>query len=137
MQGWIKLMQTFRQSDPPTNEPVRILPNSVLNNTFSNGTSSQQEQNLFQESLPYTTMTTRNNHRLQSSDNMITLDSPPNIFNSPTVVSLASTPGQTTDDLPVVENDLESEARSRRESLPSIEIESTTTSSSTSTGLEK
>jgi hypothetical protein len=137
MQGWFKLMETLRPSGPSSNQSVRLLPNSNLNNTFVNGTLSNQ-RNLFEESLPPTINT--GNHILNSSVAMhstTTLDSPPNIFNSPSLISVTSTPRQTIDDIPCGESELVLESRARRESIPSVEIESTTTSSSTSTGLKK
>ncbi|CAF0970907.1 unnamed protein product [Adineta steineri] len=127
MQGWIKLMETIRNSDPPSNESATFLPNS----NFHNYRNSMQHQNLFNQSLPLTTNT--NDYLLKSSERIntiITLDSPPNIFDSSSIISLDTTPRQIIDDILSVENELISRSRLRRESIISLEIESPTTTAS-------
>ncbi|CAF3336224.1 unnamed protein product [Rotaria sp. Silwood1] len=135
MQGWFKLMETIRKSGSQSNEQMKSLPNSNLNTNLIRDTLSRQ-QNSFQKSL---LSTNTNGHSLKSPERIITLntiDSPPNIFNSPSIISLASTPGQIIEDIPSVE--LELTSRIIRESIPLIELESPTTaaSSPTSTGLK-
>ncbi len=125
-------METYRKSGPPSNESTRLFPNSNLNNNLVNNISTRQ-QNLFERSLPITTNT--NGHILRSSETINTtntLDSPPNIFNSPSIISIASTPRQIIDDIPFVDLEPASTPRLRRESIPLIEMESTIATASSS-----
>ncbi|CAF4678508.1 unnamed protein product [Rotaria sp. Silwood1] len=133
MQGWFKLMETIRKSGSQSNEQMKSLPNSNLNTNLIRDTLSRQ-QNSFQKSL---LSTNTNGHSLKSPERIITLntiDSPPNIFNSPSIISLASTPGQIIEDIPSVE--LELTSRIIRESIPLIELESPTTAASSPTSTD-
>ncbi|UJR25931.1 hypothetical protein I4U23_007279 [Adineta vaga] len=124
MHGWIKLMQTIRQTDPPTNNSVRLLSSRTYTNDLT-----LHEQNLPTQSSIMTTEKT--DHLLPISQSMITpiaLDSPPNIFDSPSIISLESTPTHIIDDILSIENELLSESRFRHGSIASLEIESTTAS---------
>ncbi|CAF2013141.1 unnamed protein product [Rotaria magnacalcarata] len=121
MKGWFKLIETIRKSGSEPNESIRSLPNSNFNNNFI----TNKQRNSFEHPLQ---STDTNGHSLESSDlitTIHTLDSPPNIFNSPSIISISSTPRQTIEDIPSVE--MESTSQLRRESAPSVEIESSVT----------
>jgi hypothetical protein len=129
MQGWFNLIEKLRRSGSSTNESIRSLPNSNLNNNRLNTISSKQ-QNSFDKSLPNTTNT--NGHTLRSSETINTPDSPPNIFNSPSIISIASTPRQIINDLSFMEAESTPTSRLRRGSIPIIDIGSPTVTSSSS-----
>ncbi|CAF1039536.1 unnamed protein product [Rotaria sordida] len=126
MQGWFKLMEKIRKTGSQSNDSIRSLPNSNLNNNHIIDTLSQQ-QNSFEKSLP---SINTNGHLLKSPETINTIDSPPNIFNSPSIISLESTPRQIIEDIPSVE--IESASRLIRESIPLIELESSTTTAASS-----
>ncbi|CAM4952280.1 unnamed protein product [Rotaria socialis] len=126
MKGWFKLIETIRKSGSESNESIRSLPNSNLNNNFITNT----QRNSFEHPLQSTNI---NGHSLESSELITTihaLDSPPNIFNSPSIISISSTPRQNIEDIPSVE--MESTSQLRRESAPFIEIESSVTTAGSS-----
>lgn len=119
MLGWFKLLEKFRKSDAQSNDSTRSLTNSNLNHT------SSRQQNSF--SNPSNT----NGHILRSSETVntpITLDSPPNIFNSPSIISITSTPRPIIDDPPFVDTEPVSTVTLEKE----LEMESTITTASSS-----
>ena len=120
MQGWFKLMETIRKTDPPSNQRIRSLSNSNSANNYNHNSLTQQP-NSYEKSFPLPINT--NGHILKPSETTNTLDSPPNIFNSPSIVSLASTPGQIIENMPVIEPVLTSTPELRRENIPLVEID--------------
>ena len=127
MQGWFKLVETIRKSGSQANRSVKSVPSSNLNDNLVDNASSRQ-QNLLEKSV---SLADTNGHILQSPEtNNTTI-----ILNSPPIISLPPTPRQTTEDI----SSLEVESTFRRNSVPLLEIESTTTttaSSPASTGLK-
>lgn len=111
MQGWLKLMETYRKSGSSSTPSVRSLPNRNLN---SNNTLSRQQNSL--------SMTNNTNGHIET---IHTLDSPPNIFNSPSIISLDSTPRHTVEDISYIDLELASSPRLIRDIIPIIELEST------------
>ena len=118
MHGWIKLRETILQSGPPSNESTRTLLNSNRKNSLSK---------------PQTSLANTNGHTVTSFEtisNTSTFNSPANPVNSPSIVSLASTPRQVIDDTTSLEIEPLSTSRIGRE----FEMESP---SRTSTGMHE
>ena len=122
MLGWLKLIETIRQSDLLSSESPRLLASNQLNNS----SSSRHEH-----SSPYSTNT--NGHlfeALEADIPTITLDSPLNIFNSPTIISLESSPTPIFDDFPFI--DIEPISTSNLEMDPTLPVTSSSSPESTS-----
>lgn len=135
MQGWFKLIEKIRQTSPHSDESIRSSSQDRINNNLGNNILAKKQQTQFEKSV---ILANTNGHVSKSFETINTLDSPTNIFHSPSIISLGSTPGQNIED--VCSNEFESMTtlRSRRESIPLVELESTTTtaaSSPTSSGL--
>ena len=93
MLGWMKLMETIRKSDPPSNASTRLLPNSNLRKT------------LFKQKSSFSNATHTNGHILTSSETINTpvpSKSPQNIFDCPLITNNSSTPGQNAGDPPPI-----------------------------------
>lgn len=117
MKGWIKLMETCRNKRPSIEQRIRTYPKNRFH----------KPNNLLTTSL------NTNGHRLKSSEpikSTITLNSPPNIFSSPSIISIESSPKQVMDDIPSIEIEPITPPACTRDSLPYIEIQSTVSPSS-------
>jgi len=121
MKGWIKLMETYRQKRPSTEQTIR---------TYSKNTKFTKSNNLLTTSL------NTNGHRLLPCEpikSTITVNSPPNIFSSPSIISIESSPKQIMDDIPSIEIEpITPPSCTRDDRLSSIETQ--TTISSVSSG---
>lgn len=123
MQGWFKLIETIRKSNSPSTNSIRSSPNS--SNSASHPITNKQ-QNSFDKALQPTNI---NGHSLPSLSliaTLNTLDSPPNIFNSPSIISISSTPQQIIEDFPIIEIESTYPSQLPRENLAGIEIDSPT-----------
>ncbi len=126
MLGWMKLMETIRKSDPPSNASTRLLPNSNLRKT------SFRQKSSFSNSIH------TNGHILTSPKTVntpIPSKSPQNIFDCPSITSISSTQGQVIDDPPPI--NIEPVPTRRLEREVQMDATSTTASSSSpsSTGI--
>lgn len=122
MQGWIKLAETYRKPGSSSQESNRLSTNRNLNNINNNKSSTQQET--LQNSYSMTTNT--NGHMLTTTDTINPLDSPPNIFDSASIISVESSPRNTNDDISLIDLEPPLSPRLMRDHIPIIDLESTT-----------
>jgi hypothetical protein len=80
MRGWFKLIETIRQTDPPSTSSNELCKSSSNSNT-TNGHISKSPETIHIDSLPSTS---------------------PNLISSPPIISLASTPKQSLDETPLI-----------------------------------
>ena len=89
MLGWLKLWEKIRKSNPPSNVPTRLLPNSNLNTTT------------IKQKTSFSNSSHTNGHILTSSETInktLPSDSARNTFDCPSIISIHSTPEQITGD---------------------------------------